>query len=713
MLESWEFDSTQDKVTPEHWSPQVYSAGDRRIRRTSPSYAPLRVHFEVLGDVSLAVRSRLEMTVIPRVQRVLQTSFRVIPVSGNLTLQAPTSGSVFCGQSSAVVPESHLSRGGAGIEADTVVYISGIGCGTSSGTLGYSATCFRDQHDRPIAGLVVLCPRGQQADDNSTVALLLHEAVHVLGFAEASYRYFRDCTMGAFNSNGDYVCPPRVARNTNGQPVGGTGDVPGILTIDTFGVTRMNSPSVVAAARSFFGCPTLTNVPLEDEGSRSSSGQHWEARLLAYDIMNSVITLGLGDKYFLSEITTALLNDSGWYEAAATASLSEISGTPQWGRDGGCEILDCTPTTLDIPVTCASCNGPTFCNPSGSRGCSYDRLDKALCNSSQFLNGCQAFLPFVGGSCVHSEPTTAPPGESFGSSSRCFDAAGTSTSAKCLRHRCHPAGRLLAEARIGEFEACTFDGYALSSSVLCPNPSTLCPATNIQYSSQALLIEFSVGGQSGGLALYDSVSPFLEQLITTEFDVSDVVVTALSVTTRRTRIAVDIELSAVVNASGSSRIDALMDELGIFIATGRVYIVVNGERVPATLYSGDDELVADASLSTSERLITGAVVVAAALVTCVVVVLIAVQVRRRRAKSVALTHDGPVVMGPYSEQTLAVTKENGMPPQELPRHRVRRYNSGPAAEDMQTVRITRHAQYPQVAPTQESNDGAHGQVTEL
>jgi len=65
-----------------------------------------------------------------------------------------------------------------------------------------------DQYGRPIVGAVNLCPQALiGAGTGSTLfKLLLHELLHVLGFAAASFPYFRDCSQAA------WPCTPRVAN---------------------------------------------------------------------------------------------------------------------------------------------------------------------------------------------------------------------------------------------------------------------------------------------------------------------------------------------------------------------------------------------------------------------------------------------------------------------------------------------------------------------
>lgn len=373
-----------DVVAEELWSEQRYHrprgfGHERmRMRRDAGPYSPLRVHFELLSNLPRVLRDRLAVDVVPWVQQRLAESISVVRVLGNLSLTSPSAGSVWCGQQSAVIPEWHLSRSGLGVSStDTIVYVAGISCGASSGTLAYSATCFRDQHDRPIAGLVNMCERTHNMttmDIDTTRTLLLHEVIHVLGFAHASYRYYRNCAAGSSGPDGSFVCSPRVPRDGSGQPiVGSTGDVPGVIRV-LDGVPHVYTPAVVAAARMYFGCATLNDVPLEDEGSGASLGQHWEARVLAYDVMTSQITVGLGSRYFVSDMTLALLNDSGWYQTSPPVIITTENEAGQWGRDEGCSFLACanpqqttsTTAAAQTPPVASCCSGSTFCEADGS-----------------------------------------------------------------------------------------------------------------------------------------------------------------------------------------------------------------------------------------------------------------------------------------------------------------------------------------------------------
>lgn len=75
---------------------------------------------------------------------------------------------------------------------------------------------------------------------------------------------------------------------------------------------RIITPAVRQAAQDHFACPTLRGVPLEDDFGTAGSG-HWDQRLLEGDIMDPVAGINtFVGRHIISNITLALLQDSGW-----------------------------------------------------------------------------------------------------------------------------------------------------------------------------------------------------------------------------------------------------------------------------------------------------------------------------------------------------------------------------------------------------------------
>ncbi|KAG6503327.1 hypothetical protein ZIOFF_035638 [Zingiber officinale] len=76
-------------------------------------------------------------------------------------------------------------------------------------------------------------------------------------------------------------------------------------------VARIVLPRLVMHTRYHYGAfsENFTGLELEDGGGRGTVGSHWEKRLL----MNEIMTGSVDTRSVVSEMTLALLEDSGWY----------------------------------------------------------------------------------------------------------------------------------------------------------------------------------------------------------------------------------------------------------------------------------------------------------------------------------------------------------------------------------------------------------------
>jgi len=96
-------------------------------------------------------------------------------------------------------------------------------------------------------------------------------------------------------------------------------------------VKIIKTPKVVETAKKYFGCSTLQGVELEDNGGEGTAGSHWEARIMYSDFMIGRTIL----ENVLSEISLALLEDSGWYKVNYYTG-----GFFRYGKGKGCEFLN-------------------------------------------------------------------------------------------------------------------------------------------------------------------------------------------------------------------------------------------------------------------------------------------------------------------------------------------------------------------------------------
>jgi len=133
--------------------------------------------------------------------------------------------------------------------------------------------------------------------------VILHELTHSLGFLYTMFPYFPNGTNGTYT----------------------TEKIRGVER------TVIKTPKVLEVARKYFNCPTITGIELEDQGGMGSALSHWEQRILLGDYMGAVI---YQEEMVISEITLALLEDSGWYKINYYTG-----GLMRFGKNKGCEFI--------------------------------------------------------------------------------------------------------------------------------------------------------------------------------------------------------------------------------------------------------------------------------------------------------------------------------------------------------------------------------------
>ena len=137
------------------------------------------------------------------------------------------------------------------------------------------------------------------------------------------------------------------------------------------------SPNVLKEFKEHFDCPSATSVPLENEGTSSTDGSHWERLILGQEVMT-------GEDQWeaqYSRITLALLEDSGWYEV----DYSQADRL-DYGRGKGCAFLSNT------------CHGDDefseFCETDNQLGCDANGDKKTACKAQFLQDGCKTWYPY-------------------------------------------------------------------------------------------------------------------------------------------------------------------------------------------------------------------------------------------------------------------------------------------------------------------------------
>ncbi|XP_042409790.1 leishmanolysin-like peptidase [Zingiber officinale] len=406
-----------------------------------------------------------------------RSALAVEPVKGNLRL----SGYSACGQDGGVqLPHEYVEDG----VADTDLVLLVTTRPTTGNTLAWAVACERDQWGRAIAGHVNVAPRHLTAEAETLLsATLIHEVMHVLGFDPHAFAHFHDERKRRRSQVTVQVMDEKLGRM----------------------VTRVVLPRVVMHARYHYGAfsENFTGLELEDGGGRGTSGSHWEKRLL----MNEIMTGSVDTRSVVSEMTLALLEDSGWYQA--NYSMAEHL---DWGRSQG---------TMFVTFPCNHWKGAYRCNTTQLSGCTYNREAEGYCpivsyngdlpkwaqyfpqankgGQSSLADYCTYFVAYSDGSCTDTSSARAPDrmlGEVRGSNSRCMASSlvrkgfvrGSMTQGNgCYQHRC--VNRTLEVAVDGIWKACPeaggpvqFQGF--SGELICPSYHELCSSVSVSVNGQ-------------------------------------------------------------------------------------------------------------------------------------------------------------------------------------------------------------------------------------
>ena len=211
----------------------------------------------------------------------------------------------------------------------------------------FSYFCAQDNSTgRPLAGVLAFT---RIIDTNIanwleySTYLAIHEITHLLVFNQQLWSYFKD---------------------SNGFPIPLNKTVSNIIVN---GIERkiIISPKVIEYAKRHFNCSEIQGVELENQGVLGTVYDHWEARVMLTDYMISESY----NEVVISEITLALFEDSGWYQANYYTG-----GLFRWGKGEGCSFL------YNKCISNEKSRFPfEFCDDSQLPICSNGRMSKGVC----------------------------------------------------------------------------------------------------------------------------------------------------------------------------------------------------------------------------------------------------------------------------------------------------------------------------------------------
>jgi hypothetical protein len=161
-----------------------------------------------------------------------------------------------------------------------------------SGSAPIPSACFKESHLNKARGLI------------------LHELLHGMGF---SIQIFNS----QYDANG---LKKRIVETQFVTDIDGERD----------SIWHVISPRVISVARTYFGCPSLTALPLMgvNQLGQSQRGSHWETRILNDEI------LAYGTGQSVSPFTLAIFEDLGFYVGKYSKAECMF-----WGRSMGCSYV--------------------------------------------------------------------------------------------------------------------------------------------------------------------------------------------------------------------------------------------------------------------------------------------------------------------------------------------------------------------------------------
>jgi len=188
--------------------------------------------------------------------------------------------------------------------------------------------------------------------------MIVHELGHILGIHVELFKFFRDSfgnplTQRPFNLT--------MAECVDGErrPV----IMPSCSTlrlhkeITGLAYYEVVTPTVRQVVRNHFDCQVLRGARLENQPKSKMNcfGTNWDQRLFLMEAMSSP---ALATDFYLSPLSLALLEDSGWYHVNYT---SHHVKTNPFGHGAGCDFV-VKPCLLERGLTVPRYSKNYFCN---------------------------------------------------------------------------------------------------------------------------------------------------------------------------------------------------------------------------------------------------------------------------------------------------------------------------------------------------------------
>ncbi|KRX06120.1 Insulin-like growth factor binding protein, N-terminal [Pseudocohnilembus persalinus] len=210
----------------------------------------------------------------------------------------------------------------------------------------------------------------------------IHELTHILGFSKNLIQYWINPETNQSYGSGNEPIISQTIRSISTQ----------ILTTE----------NVQEAAKKHYACESLIGMQLENQDNSTLIGSHWEKTILQNDVMTSSQHTG---NLIFSNITFALLNDTGWYLAKPLHLETSF-----WGKNKGCSF-----------TTTCNYSYQEF-NNSASNTCNFDFTGSGPSFQDSYTDNCYTIN--LSTNCQNPDNNSGIEslqyGTNYGLQSRCF-----------------------------------------------------------------------------------------------------------------------------------------------------------------------------------------------------------------------------------------------------------------------------------------------------
>ena len=411
-------------------NPRKIKVDTEKSRRLSETWHKIKIKtdFSNISNVSSETQNYIKSMIIPELVKRFEL---LIQVKGDSTI--PGFSSKTC-QSEIKVPTSYASPS-SGVDLILFIKIES----SSDNYIAWAFPCqIERQTNRPNVGVISINEKYLDIDKSQIqkfVKVLLHEAIHILAISPSLYDKIPTATPAY----------EQVTVNSN---------------LGENKIFRLTTPKLLQAAKNHFGCSSMVGVNLENEGSNSSAGAHFEKVHYGNELMNPQ-EVGMPS---LSVITLSFMEDTTWYKINYNYAESYY-----WGKNKGCDFINNT--------SCAT-KFDEFCTVEKEISCTGDYKGKTFCDQIKFGDNCFLAEPIHSYECSNTETFVKTSlHEKSGKYSRCMKTIKSAKlSAGCYETICKNGFPVIKIN--GAENKCEAKGQQIKIdgdfSVLCPDPQDFC-----------------------------------------------------------------------------------------------------------------------------------------------------------------------------------------------------------------------------------------------